>query len=58
MEMKGILSRGLDTILVGTNMSSLKSFRQELFILIGDQVGTEREVSNTSTLATKSKEQI
>ena len=54
-EMEGILSRRLDAILVGANTSSLKSFRRELFVLIGDQVSTEREVINTSTLATEIK---
>ena len=42
-----------DNILVGANAGSLKSLGTQLFVLVGDEVDTERELIDTCTLAAK-----
>lgn len=41
---EGILSGGLDNVLVCANTGSLESFGRELFVLVGDQVSAEWEL--------------
>jgi hypothetical protein len=53
---KPILSGNLDKILVGANTSGFKSLRRKLLVLIRDQVDTEREFVDTSTLASQIKD--
>jgi hypothetical protein len=45
------LTSGLDKVLVAGNTSSFKSASSQLFLLIGDQVGDEWEVIDTSPLS-------
>jgi hypothetical protein len=52
-QMEGILSRGLGHILVGTDTGSLESLRGQLLVLVGNQVDTEGEVVDASTLTAK-----
>lgn len=50
---EGVLSGGLDNVLVGTNSSSFQSFGRQLFVFVGDQVATEGEVIDRSLLSTQ-----
>jgi len=46
-----VLSARLDEVFVAANTSSLEGLGTQLFILVGDQVDTERELVDTRTLA-------
>ena len=50
-EMEGVLSAGLDHVLVGANTGSLESLRGELLQLVGDKVDAEGELVNAGALA-------
>jgi hypothetical protein len=49
---EGILTRGLGNVLVTTDTTGFKSFSRELFVLVGDQVDTEREIVDGCLLTT------
>jgi hypothetical protein len=48
-----ILSGGLGNVFVGTNTSSLESFRGQLLVLVRDEMAAEREFIDGSTFTTK-----
>jgi hypothetical protein len=50
-EMEGILSGGLDHVLVGANTGGFEGFGGDLLVLVGDQVDAERELVDVGTLA-------
>jgi len=52
-EMERILATVLGEVLVGTDTSSLKRLRGELFQFVGHEVNAEREVVDGGTLATE-----
>jgi hypothetical protein len=52
-QVEGVLSGGLDDVLVGTNSSSFQGFGRQLFVFVGDQVATEGEVVDRSLLSTQ-----
>ena len=52
-EMERVLARGFGHVFVGANTGSLESLGRKLLILVGDEVDTEGEVIDASTLATK-----
>jgi hypothetical protein len=47
-----ILTGGLGHVLVTTDTTGFKSFSRELFVLVGDQVDTEREIVDGCLLTT------
>ena len=55
-QMERIFSRRLDDILVGTNTSSFQGFRRKLFILVRNEMATEREFVNRGTFASQIKD--
>lgn len=52
-QVEGVLSGGLDDVLVGTNSSSFQGFGRQLFVFVGDQVATEGEVIDRCLLSTQ-----
>jgi hypothetical protein len=50
--MERILTGSLGHVLVGTDTTSFKSFSRELFVFVGDQMDTEREIIDRSLLTT------
>lgn len=52
-QVEGVLSAGLDHVLVGANTSGLEGLRAQLLVLVGDHVDAEREVIDGSLLATE-----
>lgn len=52
-QVEGILSAGLDHVLVGANTGGLEGLRAQLLVLIGDHVDAEGEVIDGSLLATE-----
>jgi hypothetical protein len=49
---EGILTGGLGNVLVTADTTGFKSFSRELFVLVGDQVDTEREIVDGCLLTT------
>lgn len=52
-EVEGLLSGGLDEVLVGANASGFESLGTQLLVLVGDHVDAEREVIDSRLLAAK-----
>lgn len=52
-QVERILSARLDHVLVGANTGGLEGLRAQLLVLVGDHVDAEREVIDSSLLATK-----
>lgn len=50
---EGLLTGGLNNVLVGANTSGLEGFRRKLLVLVGDEVAAEREVIDGSLLTTE-----
>jgi hypothetical protein len=50
---EGVFTRGLGHVLVTTDTASFKGFSRQLFVFVGHQVDTEREVIDMSLLATQ-----
>jgi hypothetical protein len=55
-EMETFLASNLDEVLVGADTGSFESLGAQLFILVGDEVDTEREFIDVCALATKVKD--
>lgn len=51
--MERVLARSLCHVFVGANTGSLEGFGRQLLILIRDEMGTEGEVIDASTLSAK-----
>jgi hypothetical protein len=52
-KMERVLSSRLHHVLVGADTSSLQSLGRQLLVLIGDQMNTQRELVDTSSLASQ-----
>ena len=52
-QVEGVLSGGLDDVLVGTNSSSLEGLGGDLLVLVGDEVAAEGEVVDGGLLSSK-----
>jgi len=50
---EGLLTGGLDNVLVGANTGGLEGFRRQLLVLVGDKVAAEGEVIDRSLLTTE-----
>lgn len=55
-QVEGVLSAGLDHVLVGANTGGLEGLRAQLLVLVGHHVDAEREVIDRSLLATEIKD--
>ena len=50
-QVEGILAGGFGDVLVGADTGSFKGLTRELFVLVGDKMGAEREVIDGCALA-------